>query len=181
MNGDGCRNSDNKVEHVLNISLDVSDQVEASQKIKEQEHFIKQIADASPTILYLYDVEKQSIAYVNREIFFVLGYMPEEMIEAGDRITEMIYHPDDYHLLPGRKQSGKTFQQVDSMIQYECRMKNKENEWRWVLVREIVFNTGADGRIKQVLGAALDINRRKEMEKNHFAEYHVTRAVKCQP
>ncbi|MGZ5192018.1 MAG: PAS domain-containing protein, partial [Flavisolibacter sp.] len=54
------RNKDNKVEHVLNISLDVTEQVEATQKIKEQEHFIQQIADASPTILYLYDVDKQS-------------------------------------------------------------------------------------------------------------------------
>lgn len=159
------RNHEQKVEHVLNISLDVTEQVEASQKIKEQEHFIKQIADASPTILYLYDIEAQSIVYVNREIFFVLGYMPEEIMNAGSGVTELLYHPEDYSLLPGRKQSGKTFSQVDSMIQYECRMKNKENEWRWLLVREIVFTTGENGKIKQVLGAALDINRRKEMEK----------------
>ncbi len=159
------RNNEQKVEHILNISLDVTDQVEASQKIKEQEHFIKQIADASPTILYLYDVEAQSIVYVNREIFFVLGYMPEEIMNAGSGVTELLYHPEDYTLLPGRKQSGKTFSQVDSMIQYECRMKNKENEWRWVLVREIVFNTDENGKIRQVLGAALDINKRKEMEK----------------
>ena len=159
------RNSDKKVEHVLNISLDVTEQVEASKKIKEQEHFIKQIADASPTILYLYDVEAQSIVYVNREIFFVLGYMPEEIINAGSGVTELLYHPEDYSLLPGRRQSGKTFSQVDSMIQYECRMKNKENEWRWLLVREIVFTTGENGKIKQVLGAALDINKRKDMEK----------------
>jgi PAS domain S-box-containing protein len=159
------RNSKDMVEHVLNISLDVTEQVEASRKIKEQEHFIQQIADASPTILYLYDVEKQSIEYINREIFFVLGYLPEEIIEAGAEVTELIYHPEDYHLLPGRRQSGKSFQQVDSMIQYECRAKHKEGEWRWLLVREIVFKTDENGNICQILGAALDINRRKEMEK----------------
>lgn len=159
------RNSDNKVEHVLNISLDVTDQVEATSKIKEQEHFIQQIADASPTILYLYDVDSQSIGYMNREIFFVLGYLPGEIIEAGSKITEKLYHPEDYHLLPARKESGKTFQQADSMIQYECRMKNKDGEWRWVLVREIVFKTDVNGNSKQILGAALDINRRKEMER----------------
>jgi PAS domain S-box-containing protein len=159
------RNSQNKVEHVLNISLDVTEQMEATEKIKEQEHFIQQIADASPTILYLYDVKEQSIAYINREIFFVLGYSPEEIIREGNRITEALYHPDDYPLLPGRKQSGKSFQQVDSMIQYECRMKKKEGDWRWLLVREIVFKTDDEGNITQILGAALDINRRKEMEK----------------
>jgi PAS domain S-box-containing protein len=159
------RNSEGKVEHVLNISLDVTDQVEATEKIKEQEHFIQQIADASPTILYLYDANKQSMVYINREIFFVLGYLPDEVLAWGSDITEKLYHPDDYHLLPARKQSGKNFQQVDSMIQYECRMKNNEGEWRWLLVREIVFKTDEDGNIIQILGAALDINRRKEMEK----------------
>ena len=159
------RNSEGKVEHVLNISLDVTEQVKATEKIKEQEHFIQQIADASPTILYLYDVEKQSIAYINREIFFVLGYLPDEIIGWKDTITEKLYHPDDYRLLPARRQSNKNFQQVDSMMQYECRMKNNEGEWRWVLVREIVFKTNENGNITQILGAALDINRRKEMEK----------------
>jgi PAS domain S-box-containing protein len=159
------RNQEGKVEHVLNISLDITEQKAATQKIAEQEHFIQQIADASPTILYLYDVDKQSIAYINREIFFVLGYLPDEIIEAGNTVTSLLYNPDDYHLLPARKESNKNFQQVDSMIQYECRMKSKDEGWRWFLVREIVFKTDEQGTIKQILGAALDISRRKEMEK----------------
>jgi PAS domain S-box-containing protein len=159
------RNREGMVEHVLNITLDVTEQVEVTEKIKEQEHFIQQIADASPTILYLYDVEKQSMVYINREIFFVLGYLPDEVLSWGSQVTEKLYNPEDYHLLPARKQSHKNFQQVDSMIQYECRMKNNEGEWRWLLVREIVFKTDAQGNITQILGAALDINRRKEMER----------------
>jgi len=159
------RNNEGRVEHVLNISLDVTEQMQATEKIKEQEHFIQQIADASPTILYLYDVEKQGIVYINREIFFVLGYLPDEIIGWENTLTEKLYHPDDYRLLPARKQSPKNFQQVDSMMQYECRMKNNEGEWRWLLVREIVFKTDEAGNVKQILGAALDINRRKEMEK----------------
>jgi PAS domain S-box-containing protein len=159
------RNNEGKVEHVLNISLDITEQVEATEKIKEQEHFIQQIADASPTILYLYDVEKQSIVYINREIFFVLGYLPDEILSWKFEVTEKLYHPEDYRLLPARKESNKNFQQVDSMMQYECRMKNSEGEWRWLLVREIVFKTDEEGKITQILGAALDINRRKEMER----------------
>src|SRR5206468_10674660 len=109
------RNSEGKVEHVLNITLDVTEQVEASNKIKEQEHFIQQIADASPTILYLFDVPSQSMAYINREIFFVLGYLPEAILELGADVTSSLYHPDDVKLLPGRTQSGRKFQQIESM------------------------------------------------------------------
>lgn len=158
------RNHEGAVEHVLNITLDITDQKEAIRKLEEQEYFIQQIADASPTILYLFDVEKGSMIYMNREIFFVLGYLPEEVVELGEDVLSL-YHPDDYHLLPERRNSGKHFQQVDSMIQYECRMKHKEGDWRWFLVREIVFKVDHEGNIKQILGAALDINRRKDMEK----------------
>ena len=35
-----------------------------------------------------------------------------------------------------------------------------------MLVREVVFKTGAGGRPTQILGAALDINRRKEVERD---------------
>lgn len=158
-------NSKGQVEHVLNISLDVTDQMQASEKIQEQEHFIQQIADASPTILYLFDVPTQRFAYINREAFFVLGYLPDEILEEGANITDFLYHPEDMALLPCRRQSSKTFQQLDSMIQYECRMQHKDGDYRWLLVREIVFKTDDEGQITQIIGAALDINRRKEMER----------------
>ena len=75
------------------------------------------------------------------------------------------YHPDDIHLLPARKESEKLFQRLDTMIQYECRMKHKDGDWRWLLVREIVFKSNEEGQVTQILGAALDINRRKDMER----------------
>jgi PAS domain S-box-containing protein len=159
------RNVNGEVEHVLNISLDVTDQYEAIRTIEEQEHFIEHIADASPTVLYLYDITSDSIVYVNREIFFVLGYSREEILAMGSHVTEKLYHPDDLHLLPERKLSDKKIAESDIMLQYECRMKNKDGEWQWFLVREVVFKTDEKGNVLQIVGAALDISRRKEMER----------------
>lgn len=164
--------SEGNVAHVLNISLDVTEQKEAIATIQEQEYFIQQIADASPTILYLFDVPSQSIAYINREAFFVLGYLPDEIIEQGPGITHLLYHPEDIHLLPARRETSRNFQQVDSMIQYECRMKHKDGDYRWLLVREIVFKANEDGGITQIIGAALDITRRKEMERTILQNTH---------
>lgn len=165
-------NAEGSVEHILNITLDVTEQKEAVETIQEQEYFIQQIADASPTILYLFDVPSQSVAYINREAFFVLGYLPEEIVEEGDNVTGLLYHPDDLPLLPGRRQSRKNFKQVDSMIQYECRMKHKDGDYRWLLVREIVFKSNEDGNVTQIIGAALDISRRKEMERTILQNAH---------
>ena len=158
------RNASGKVEHVLNISLDITDQIEASHKIKEQEHFIQHIADASPTILYLFDTTGNRMAYANREVFFVLGYTPEEIEDMGAAVTTTIYHPEDIELLPERTESDKHFQHRDSMMQYECRIRTKDGHYKWMLVREVIFKTDAEGKVLQILGAALDISKRKEME-----------------
>ncbi len=159
------RSANGEVEHLLNISLDVTDQYEAIKTIKEQEHFIEHIADASPTVLYVYDIPNESFAYVNKEIFFVLGYTREEIRAMGSEVTALLYHPEDINLLPERKLSTKKITEADIMLQYECRMKNKEGEWQWFLVREVVFKTNDKGNVLQIVGAALDISRRKEMER----------------
>ena len=159
------RNSNGLVEHLLNITLDITEQVEANEKIKDQEHFIQQIADASPTILYLFNAAENKFEYINREVFYVLGYTSEEVLQAGNTATTLLYHPEDFHLLPERKESDKRFQHTDSMMQYECRMKNKAGDWCWVLVREVIFKTDEKGEVVEILGAALDITKRKEMEK----------------
>jgi PAS domain S-box-containing protein len=154
------------VEHVLNITLDVSAQVAAEEKIAEQELFIQHIADASPTILYIFDVANNCFQYVNKEIFFVLGYSTGEVEGMGSEVVANLYHPEDLPLLPERRESSKHFQHTTSMIQYECRMRSKEDEWKWLLVREVVFKADEGGKPLQILGAALDISKRKEMERS---------------
>ncbi|WP_345256280.1 PAS domain-containing sensor histidine kinase [Flaviaesturariibacter amylovorans] len=159
------RNAAGHVEHVLNISLDVTEQMEALHKIEEQEYFIQQIADASPTVLYLFDVPSGKFEYLNREIFYVLGYTPEEILDLDTEGLRGLYHPDDWLLLPEREGSDSRFQYQESMMQYECRLRKKSGGWYWLLAREVVFRKDDDGNVQQILGAALDINHRKEMER----------------
>jgi PAS domain S-box-containing protein len=166
------RNSAGQVEHILNITLDVTAHVQATEKIEEQERFIKQLADASPTILYLFDAKKNAFSYINHEVYYILGYTPEEVLEMKDTGTVTLYHPDDIHLLPERKETQKRFQHSNSMIQYECRMKNKQHDWCWLLVREVVFKRDEVGNPLEVLGAALDITKRKEMERSLLQNAH---------
>ncbi len=160
------RNKSGRVEHLLNITLDVTEQVSALERIAEQEIFIQQVADASPTILYIFDVPSNSINYINKEIFFVLGYTTQEIIAMESNVVEKLYNPEEYDLLPERAESSKHFQHQNSMIQYECRIRGKDEEWKWILVREVVFKTGEDQKPMQILGAALDITQRKEMERS---------------
>ncbi|RYY85534.1 MAG: PAS domain S-box protein [Chitinophagaceae bacterium] len=159
------RDASGKVEHVLNISLDITEQMVAQHKIEEQEYFIQQIADASPMVLYLFDCNSGKFHYLNREIFYVLGYTPDEVQAMSAEEVNELYHPEDRALLPERAGSTSHFQYHESMMQYECRLRKKDGSWYWLLAREIVFRKDPKEGVLQILGAALDINRRKEMER----------------
>ena len=52
------------------------------------------------------------------------------------------------------------------MHQYEGRVRHKNGKWVWILTREIVFKRNGEGKPVQVLGSALDITLRKEMEQS---------------
>jgi PAS domain S-box-containing protein len=166
------RNEEGHVENILNISHDITDRITAEERIAEQDLFIQHLADASPTILYLFDVQKNSIAYVNKEIFFVLGYTTDEIIGMGAKVIPTLYHPEEYALLPQRRESDRSFQHRNSMIQYECRIRHKNKEWKWMLTREVIFKTDDAGKPLQILGAALDITNRKEMERSIVNNSH---------
>ena len=158
------RNENNEVQHVLNISADITEMLETENKMKEQEHFIQQVADASPTVLYLFDVKSASIIYINKEIEKVLGFKPAEIIEMGSGIIPTIFHPEDAEQLQVRLNNYNLSEHPTSLFQFECRLKNKTGEWCWVLIREVVFRRNAKGKASEVLGAALDISMRKKME-----------------
>jgi PAS domain S-box-containing protein len=157
------RNNQNQVEHVLNISLDITERLETETRLKEQESFTQYIADASPTILYLFDLEEKRFLYVNREVHDVLGYTPEEVMKLGSKAGTLL-HLDDEIKSPDNYIKYKHSFGESSIHQFEGRVLNKDNKWKWLLTREIVFKRDENGKALQVIGSALDITERKEME-----------------
>jgi PAS domain S-box-containing protein len=155
------RNTKGEVQQVLNISLDITDRIEAEEKIKEQEYLIRHIADASPTILYLYDLPSGSILYINNEVESVLGYTPEEIFRMKEEVNRL-FNVDDLQKV--KKENPLRKKGKENVLQYECRVSNSEGQWRWLLINEIVTKK-ENGQSRQILGAALDITGRKEMER----------------
>ncbi|MDP9230763.1 MAG: PAS domain-containing protein, partial [Bacteroidota bacterium] len=162
------RNNLGKVEHVLNISLDITDTIEAEQKIREQEYFIEQIADASPTVLYLFHAKEGRVLYINKEVESVIGFTPEEIIDMKEKVIPNLYHPEDALKIGERLHEYKHSENPKALFQFECRMKDKKGKWHWLLVREIVFKHNDKGEMIEILGTALDITNRKEMEDSLF-------------
>jgi PAS domain S-box-containing protein len=148
---------------IICICRDISERKKAEIALQQSQHFIQQIADASPNILYLYDLEEQRNVYVNREISTILGYSPEEIQAMGANFLSSVMHPDDLLILPSKIAQLQAAQDGE-ILEMEYRMRHADGEWRWLSSRDAVFSRNANGRVKQTIGTVQDITDRKQAE-----------------
>ncbi len=148
---------------ILASIIDVTDNKESIQKLKESEKFVKSILNTVPSHIYIYDWEKSQNIYSAPHAEAMLGYTPEELSNLGDKALPTLLHPDD---------EGKFKQTVEKLliaadneiIEGEYRFKHKNGNWVHVFDRMMVFKRNNDGQVLQVLGSAIDITERKKFE-----------------
>ncbi|NJN75418.1 MAG: PAS domain S-box protein, partial [Synechococcaceae cyanobacterium RL_1_2] len=73
------KNSANEPHYFIVVIEDITEAKEAELALKESQHFIQSITDASPNLLSIYDLESDRHIYVNRGVTKILGYTPEEI------------------------------------------------------------------------------------------------------
>jgi PAS domain S-box-containing protein len=144
---------------------DITDRKEAEIALEESQRWLKQIADTSPSILYIYDLVENCNIYVNPAISTVLGFTNEEIQALGEEFSRTLLHPDDF--ASGMNYFQRLSQAEDGeILDHLYRMRTREGEWRWLASRDTVFNRDAQGRVRQILGVAQDITDRINAEQS---------------
>ncbi|MEG4862829.1 MULTISPECIES: PAS domain S-box protein [unclassified Microcoleus] len=156
--------SDN-IYRIIGNSIDITDRKQAEAALQESQHFVERIANATPNILYVYDDIEHRNVYSNRELAETLGYSLEEIATMGRNLLPTIVHPEDLAQFPEYLQQLKNTPD-DEVVEYEYRVRDKQNNWHWFVSREIVFSRTESGKIKQRLGAATDVTERKQAEQS---------------
>jgi len=135
----------------------------AAKELLERQRLVERVADATPHILYLFDVREQRILYVNQQITRVLGYGPM-VPELGVAFLRERVHPEELSQLPTAM--GAWFEGVadDQVVEKEIRVKDAAGGWRWIHSRSVVFARDVDGSARQVLGTAQDVTERKRAD-----------------
>jgi diguanylate cyclase (GGDEF)-like protein/PAS domain S-box-containing protein len=147
-------------------SRDITQTNKAQNDLNESKHFIQRIADSMPNILFLYEVvdgEMYQPIYVNQSLQSVLGYDPKKVTIQKMMKYGRFIHPDDLGSRAAVLESVQNGTE-DEVIETELRVKDSNKQWRWMYVREVIFSRDQDGKVKQVLGTAEDITRRKHVE-----------------
>jgi PAS domain S-box-containing protein len=163
---EGVRFGEEDKEILRFVSTQVAMAIErkrGEEELRESQRFIQQIADATPNVLYLYNLGEQQTVYVNRQATVVLGRTPEEIQRMGAAVFQILLHPDD---LAQHAERLKRFNQAQDgeIIETEYRMRHANGEWRWLYSRDTVFRRTADGSPQLILGAAQDITEHKHLE-----------------
>jgi len=107
---------------------------------------------------------QQRNIYANEIAHTMFGYDPQQLQNVNMEFVGDILHPDDQYLMIDS--TARYFNMPDgAVMENEFRLRHKEGGWRWVCIREVIFQRNADGRPSQILGVLEDITDRKRIEK----------------
>ncbi|GBO52121.1 circadian input kinase A [Pseudanabaena sp. lw0831] len=145
------------------VLLEKQNRQQVELSLQESQQFIQKIADASPNILYLYNVQEQRNIYSNREIYATLGYTPQEIQEMGANLFHKVMHPEDLDKVAANLELICAAADGE-IIDMEYRMRHANGEWRWLYSRNSVFSRDDSGEVLITIGTAQDITDRKLAE-----------------
>jgi len=164
------RNENGVVTHILGTANDITARKEAEEKAKESSRFIEKVANISPSVIAVYNVNTQRFDYINEYISNVLGYDKLIILDQGVSFIESLIHPEDKIIVQEKTldalklaNADKSFHQV---VPFEYRIKNKCGEWRWITTYWTVFDRDKDGFVSHVLNISVDVTEQKLTEQN---------------
>jgi PAS domain S-box-containing protein len=148
---------------VILVFRDISERRASEIEIQKNQKFIQRIAESIPNILYVYELEGPRIVYANQKLKEILGYSSQEVINMGGRFFNEIMNPDDFSRLKGFYKGFVRYKDTQVM-ESEFRIKNTAGQWRWMHSYDVIFSRSKSGIPTQVIGTALDVTEKKEME-----------------
>jgi PAS domain S-box-containing protein len=151
-------NSSGTAQRFVGTGLDVTEQEELMEALREKERELRQILDLAPQVIAVYGPERERL-YANRVLLDYLGCSLEEWCQSP-RDGGNYFHPDDKDL------SEAFFNRAvasDSADELELRLRNRDGSYRWFLAR---FNPMRDEqeRIARWYISGTDIDERKRAE-----------------
>lgn len=147
----------------LCLVVDIRDRKRAERALKESRAFLQHITDASPNILYVYDVQERRNLYVSGAVQDILGYSLEDIMALGSDFFSRLLPPDQLARLMHDYAHLNDLADGDTRS-HELRIHAANGESRWIFNRYTVFSRDANGQVASILGSVQDITGLKQSE-----------------
>jgi PAS domain S-box-containing protein/putative nucleotidyltransferase with HDIG domain len=157
------RDEDGAPDYFLSVLEDTTERKASQQELADSQRFLSRILDASPNLIYIYNLVEQRNVYVNREITELLGYTSEQISAFGSTLFEHILHPEDTERV-AQHQARFAMNNDVAELEIEYRMQHADGEWRWLRSRDVAFARDGQGRVTEILGFSEDITAARVVE-----------------
>jgi PAS domain S-box-containing protein len=127
----------------------------------------RQVLDAVPNVLYIFDLAEKRAVYQNRSAGLALGYSAAEIERLGNAMHELM-HPEDWPRFAAHLQEMRAARDRE-VHAFEYRLRAHDGSWRWYRSNDAVFARAADGAVIQLIGIAEDIADRIAIEREREA------------
>lgn len=130
------------------------DEIQSQLQAYEMIQF--QMLNKLPFIWFLWDVQRQSHLYINRESLTLLGYTQEQILQLPPD-TYYLVHPDDISIM---KETQARYTQLKDN-EYEdlvVRMLCSDGRYRRFLIRCSVYLRDTDGKVAQLAGLTINLD-----------------------
>jgi len=156
-----------QVSGYMDVSRDITTAKLEQQELARSRHLIQQILEASPNIVYTFNLRTNQINYITPKIEPILGIHVSDVLHARNPFFFSLVDPKDLPLLI-RRYNGLVNLREGEISEIEYRIKLNQKEWRWLKNRETAFSRDEKGRLLEVIGVCEDITLRKQAEENLF-------------
>ena len=142
---------------------DITERKRAEEELSLRRQQFQRIAEATPDILFVYNIKEGRNVYVNRSIDYLLGYDSELIKGKSEEAFDAIVHPDDLISIADAKERRSRLVEGES-LEHEYRIRDARGDYHLFRNREVIFSRTADGSPREILGLAQDITAQRANE-----------------
>lgn len=140
---------------------DITHERQAREELERARRWFEHLTIATPDAVFVFDLPKREIVYINHEILATLGYTSAELQAIVTEEPQSFLHSDEWDSV------GTFFARLKDLRDDEvwgmtCRCLNKEKAYRWFQTRFAVFERDSEGHVQQILGVSRDISQLQE-------------------
>lgn len=146
--------------NLLVITTDVSGLKQAEIELSESKNFIQSIADNSPGLLYLYNLQEKKLLYINNKVQEFFGYAREGACMDENGLSALI-HADDKEAI---QHYFSGLDSADKGQSIEFRVRHAHGNWVWLRSFNTIFSKDSEGNPLLLIGNAENITEKKVTE-----------------
>lgn len=119
------------------------------------ESFHEKIGDFFPAIVYVYDVNKRNINFINRRLPDILGYSQEDVSGLPESLFSLV--PEEDSAILNQELLNLAALADNDCHSYHSRLNHREGSWRYFRTTGKILKRDDDGKASSVLCVAQDI------------------------